>query len=361
MSKQTKNQKRKAEVVSNQQQTDMLVRALTELCAPSLPEYIDDSKGIDLTGRTILYRLGMLAWNLALGGDQDFEAYLRDYASLDEADREMIHQEVELLRRRKQELYPKNKTRICDVSVVLKGGKPCLKLKYHQISGEFSLPEEVRLADELMAELEKLGTEEEAERLRSYHKVDHRYFGVRVPAITRIADEFAVQHSQSEILSVCGILWKLKCHEAFLAAGKLLRHNKVSDGREIWRLLDVWKESFDSWAMADVLMQSAHKVLKNGPEYFDTMEKEWLNHSNFWVRRTCLTFTLYSAKPGSQPDRSLKWAAQLADDPEWFVQKAVGWYLRELSKCAPETVKTFLQQNAEKMKRFAVREASKYL
>ena len=63
MPKQTKDQKRKAKLEKRrkagerqvQQQTEMLIRMLTELCAPLLQEYTDDSKGPDLTGRMILY------------------------------------------------------------------------------------------------------------------------------------------------------------------------------------------------------------------------------------------------------------------------------------------------------------------
>ena len=51
MPKQTKDQKRKAKLEKRrkagerqlQQQTEMLIRMLTELCAPLLPEYTDDS------------------------------------------------------------------------------------------------------------------------------------------------------------------------------------------------------------------------------------------------------------------------------------------------------------------------------
>ena len=63
MPKLTKDQKRKVKLEKRrearerqlQQQTEILIRMLMELCAPLLPEYTDDSKGPDLTGRAILY------------------------------------------------------------------------------------------------------------------------------------------------------------------------------------------------------------------------------------------------------------------------------------------------------------------
>ena len=41
------------------------------------------------------------------------------------------------------------------------------------------------------------------------------------------------------------------------------------------------------------------------------------------------------AKKGRNPERSLKWAAGMVDDRQWFIQKAIGWWLRELSKHNP--------------------------
>ena len=60
MAKPTKEQKRKAKLKAKKQQaihnqqslTERLSVALEKLCEPVLPEYIDDSNGPDLTGRS---------------------------------------------------------------------------------------------------------------------------------------------------------------------------------------------------------------------------------------------------------------------------------------------------------------------
>ena len=57
----------------------------------------------------------------------------------------------------------------------------------------------------------------------------------------------------------------------------------------------------------------------------------------------------------------LGWAARLADDRQWFIQKAIGWWLRELSKRDPDRVRRFLAEHGAAMKAFARREAEKYL
>jgi len=80
-----------------------------------------------------------------------------------------------------------------------------------------------------------------------------------------------------------------------------------------------------------------------------------------WMRRAALVFTLPWAKERRDPERMLGWAVLLAEDRQWFIQKAVGWWLRELSKRDPKRVRRFLKDHGEKLTGVARREAMKYL
>ena len=55
--------------------------------------------------------------------------------------------------------------------------------------------------------------------------------------------------------------------------------------------------------------------------------------------------------------RSMGWAAGAVADPAWFMQKAVAWWLRELSRPDPDRVRAFIAQHGDQMKPFARREA----
>lgn len=46
---------------------------------------------------------------------------------------------------------------------------------------------------------------------------------------------------------------------------------------------------------------------------------------------------------------------------EFFINKAIGWALREYSKTNPIWVHYFIEKHKEQMDRLSVREASKYL
>ena len=81
----------------------------------------------------------------------------------------------------------------------------------------------------------------------------------------------------------------------------------------------------------------------------------------FPSERAALVFTLPWMKGDRDPERMLGWSARLVADPEWFIQKGIGWQLRELSKRDPARVRRFLKENGAAMKAFARREAEKYL
>ena len=74
-----------------------------------------------------------------------------------------------------------------------------------------------------------------------------------------------------------------------------------------------------------------------------------------------LAFTLPWTKEKRDPERMLGWAARLADDRQWFIRKAIGWRLRELSKRDSRRARRFLTEHGGKLTAVARREAIKYL
>ena len=137
MSKQNKAQKRKAKVKAKKQQaihnqqslTERLSAALEKLCEPVLPEYIDDSRGPDLTGRTIVWQMGMIAWNIHVTGRQELAECAFVGSKLDAEQQEMVRKEIAELVQRKIEIYPRQRTTIRDIVATLVNGSPRAKAR----------------------------------------------------------------------------------------------------------------------------------------------------------------------------------------------------------------------------------------
>lgn len=89
----------------------------------------------------------------------------------------------------------------------------------------------------------------------------------------------------------------------------------------------------------------------------ETFEK-WRYHESFWLQRSCL---IYQLKYKDEVDTAYleNLIQQMNSNKEFFIQKAIGWSLRQLSKYQPEEVVQILANNP--IKGLALREASKYL
>lgn len=79
------------------------------------------------------------------------------------------------------------------------------------------------------------------------------------------------------------------------------------------------------------------------------------------MRRAALVYTLPFAKSGKNPERMLKWASLYSTDPQWFIQKAIGWWLRVLGTHNPERVIQLLKAHSSALKTVAKREATRKL
>ena len=137
MAKPTKEQKRKAKLKARKQQaihnqqslTERLSIALEKLCEPILPEYIDDSNGLDLTGRNIVWQMGMIAWNIHVTGRQELADCAFAGSQLDAEQQEMVRKEIAGLVQRKIEIYPRQRTTIREIVATLVNGSPRAKAR----------------------------------------------------------------------------------------------------------------------------------------------------------------------------------------------------------------------------------------
>ena len=86
--------------------TGRIAAALMDLCADVLPEYVDDSKGPDLVGRVILWRMGMTAWNIAVAGLREIDDSSVNRMKVDAESQKMVRDEINGLVRRKYEKFP---------------------------------------------------------------------------------------------------------------------------------------------------------------------------------------------------------------------------------------------------------------
>jgi 3-methyladenine DNA glycosylase AlkD len=129
----------------------------------------------------------------------------------------------------------------------------------------------------------------------------------------------------------------------------------VSDGKLLHTLITThsWWDSVDAIASNYL----GRYILKFPVEGADLIQ-EWRHSDNMWLRRSCL---IHQLKYGNETDFPLLISLinQFKHEKEFFIQKAIGWSLRQYSKFQPEAVRDFLHDS--NIKGLARKEAEKYL
>ena len=206
-----------------------------------------------------------------------------------------------------------------------------------------------------------------AEGQKAYHKQTREVLGVSNPSINALTGDWRRALSVQERVTLADGLWRTDVFEARLAASKLFDQARIRPDDAVWALIRTWVPQFDSWALADDVCKSGRKRLQADPARLDDVEP-WTRSGHMWTRRAALVITLPWTKqnhPKPQDleirDRVLGWAAAYVPDHDWFIQKAIAWWLRELSKHDAPRVVAFLDKHGDRMKPFARKEAARFL
>ena len=220
---------------------------------------------------------------------------------------------------------------------------------------------------EALAQLEALSDPERAAGSAAYHKAPRRYLGITVPQITDLATLWRADLDIPGRAQLADALWQTDIHEARIAAAKLLTQARMTQDQPVWDLIASWVPQFDAWAIADHACDAGGRRLLADPSRIEQVET-WTTSDHLWTRRAALIITLPWTKQNfPKPadlairDRVLGWCATYADDKDWFIQKAVAWWLRDLSKHDAPRTDAWLDAHGDRLKPWARNEAAKHL
>lgn len=113
------------------------------------------------------------------------------------------------------------------------------------------------------------------------------------------------------------------------------------------------------WDTVDGLDGVIGKMTLQFPEVKNTM-LEWSGADNFWLRRVAIDHQLLF-KTKTDEELLAEIIINNLGQTEFFINKAIGWALRDYSKTNPEWVRTFIEEHHKKMAPLSIREGKKYL
>ncbi len=206
-----------------------------------------------------------------------------------------------------------------------------------------------------------------AEQMIAYHKQSRTVLGVGNEVLNTLSRDWRGQLDLEARLDLAAGLWASDIFEARILAAKLLTQARIKPDTAVWDLVQTWVPDFDSWAIADHAASAISKRLQADPARLDVVEG-WTKSDHMWSRRAALVSTLPWAKLSNPKpadlatrERILGWAATYVQDRDWFIQKSIAWWLRDLSKHDADRTRAFLAEHGDQMKAFARKEAVKYL
>jgi 3-methyladenine DNA glycosylase AlkD len=208
------------------------------------------------------------------------------------------------------------------------------------------------------------GDPERAINERRYLKSDLQFFGLTVPTIRQAAKAFRQEHphlERQDVLALSAALWATDWHElrSFDIAVLELFADRLES--EDMPMLERHLAGYNTWAHVDWLATKVvGSLVRRFPAEKATLRR-WATSPVMWVRRSALLALGDDLRRGGG-DAALfaELATPMLAEREFFIAKAIGWILRELSKKRPELTATFLAQALDASP-VTWREAVKYL
>ena len=214
----------------------------------------------------------------------------------------------------------------------------------------------------LITELENNRNELLAESMEKYMRDKFNFLGIRGPKRTELFKKyFPTARKTKEIdwyfIETCwnkeerefqyAVVYYLKAMQKFLKKGDISKLKYLVVTKSWWDTVDLLSK-----IIGDVV--NRNKELK-------TLMLEWSKKENdIWLRRVAI---LHQLSFKENVDKLLL-ETILEDnlcDSEFFINKAIGWALRDYSKVNPEWVRKFIEKNRSEMANLSLREAMKYL
>jgi len=218
----------------------------------------------------------------------------------------------------------------------------------------------VQVLSEVQGRLPALGDKKVAFGAQAYMKDIAPFLGVKTPERRKLFKEIYRElpmPTSKELGETARGLWKLREREYHYAACDLIDFfiesadkNFLKDYVEYLITQKSW------WDTVDTLGSVAISPLTIKYPSVALM-RSWNKSSNMWLNRAAIQHQR-GRKTNTDIPLLLEFLDTHAGESEFFISKAIGWALRDLSRVNNSEVKKFLKAHPE-LNRVAVREAQK--
>lgn len=212
----------------------------------------------------------------------------------------------------------------------------------------------------ILNSFQEAADEVRAEKMAAYMRNQFSFLGVSTPKRKELTKDFYRQiKGQSIDWAFVDACWACPYRELqYVAVGYLqqLKKNLVPD--DLPHLQKI-AQTKSWWDTIDGLDKLVGEIAFRYPEV-KLILLEWSVSDDFWLRRIAIDHQLLRKK---DTDTALlaKILVNNLNQTEFFINKAIGWSLRDYSKTNPAWVREFINAHEKQMAPLSIREASKYI
>ena len=215
--------------------------------------------------------------------------------------------------------------------------------------------------NKLYEEMIRHKNEEQAQKMSKYMLNKFEYIGIKTPERREIFKIFFKEYKNEEKIDweFVNKCWENKYREFQYVAADYLKNMKdklTIDDIPRFKQLILKKSWWDTIDNLDMTIGAL--ALKDSN--VNKILLEWSLDENIWLRRIAIDHQLLR-KEKTNTELLEKILKNNLGQTEFFINKAIGWALRDYSKISPEWVKNFIEENKENMAKLSIKEASKYL
>jgi 3-methyladenine DNA glycosylase AlkD len=182
--------------------------------------------------------------------------------------------------------------------------------------------------------------------MKKYMRDQFEYLGIKSPQFKLLVREFLDEHGLppvSELDPISRELWSLPEREYQYIATSLIGRLEKQLPSDFIKTFEYLITHGSWWDTVDTLAGGSVGVhFRRFPAVKEKYLARWRKSENFWLRRTTLLFQL-SYKEETDFNLLCDLIRENLDSKEFFINKAIGWALRQYAWTDPQAVKKFVK------------------
>ena len=186
--------------------------------------------------------------------------------------------------------------------------------------------------------------------MKKYMRDQFEYLGIKSPQVTSLLREFIKSNGLPPFEKfdlISHELWKLPQREFQYIAMNLISKYEKKLEPEFIETLEYLITTKSWWDTVDLLAgHPAGTMFKKYPKVKEKYLRKWRKSENMWLRRTALLFQL-GYKKETDFDLLCEIIKENLGSDEFFINKAIGWALRQYAHTNPTPVKKFVKATKE--------------